>query len=118
MSALDILEERLAGKVALLSVAGSLDATTYASLQRTIDAAASQGVRRFVLELSRLEFISSAGISVLTSASQAARSQGGGLVLLRLSPKIRQILEILCLLPFFSIADTRDGAMRMLGVSS
>jgi anti-sigma B factor antagonist len=115
MSSLEILEERLAGNVAYLSLVGSLDAHTHDPLKRAIDAGLAQKVRRFILEISRLDFIGSAGINLLTTTSKAAREQGGDLVLLRCNPKNRQILDVLCLTPLFSMAETRDGAIRKLG---
>ncbi len=117
MSTLEILEERVAGNVSFLSTSGSLDAHTHAQLQRSIDAAISQGVRRFVIEMSRLEFIGSAGINVLTAAAKKAVDLGGGMILLRLNPKIRQVFDVLCLTPLFAIADGRDDAMRKLGIT-
>jgi anti-sigma B factor antagonist len=115
MSNLEILEERIAGKIAFLSVSGALDAHTFERLKQAIEADLSQGVRRFVLELSRLEFIGSAGINVLTTASKATREKGGDLILLRVNPKVRQILDVLCLTSLFTLSDTRDGAIQKLG---
>mgnify|MGYP001766888221 CR=1 FL=1 len=117
MSTLEILEERLAGKVAYLSVAGALDAHTFERLKQTIDVDLSQGVRRFILELSRLDFISSAGINLLTATNKIAREKSGGLVLLRVNPKVSQILDVLCLASLFTMSDTRDEAIRLLGVA-
>ncbi len=118
MSTLDILQERTIGNVSFMSLAGSLDAHTHTQLKQAILEQTSQDVRRFILEMSRLEFISSAGINILTSADKTVKEMGGGLVLMRVNPKIRQIFDVLCLTPVFTIAETREGALQKLGIKA
>ena len=49
---------------------------------------------RLVLDLSRLEYISSAGLRVLMLARKQAQVQGGTLVVAALGPMLREIFEI------------------------
>ena len=49
---------------------------------------------RLVLDMSRLEYISSAGLRVLMLARKQAQAQGGVLVVAALGPMLREIFEI------------------------
>ena len=49
---------------------------------------------RLVLDMSRLEYISSAGLRVLMLARKQAQAQGGALVVAALGPMLREIFEI------------------------
>ena len=52
------------------------------------------GKDHLVLDLSRLEYISSAGLRVLMLARKQAQAQGGTLVVAALGPMLREIFEI------------------------
>ena len=52
------------------------------------------GGDRLVLDLARLEYISSAGLRVLMLARKQAQTQGGTLVVAGLGPMLREIFEI------------------------
>ena len=54
----------------------------------------AEGKDRVVLDLSGLEYISSAGLRVLMLARKQAQSQGGTLVVAALGPMLREIFEI------------------------
>ena len=49
---------------------------------------------RLVIDMSRLEYISSAGLRVLMLARKQAQAQGGVLVVAALGPMLREIFEI------------------------
>ena len=52
------------------------------------------GEDRLVLDLSDLEYISSAGLRVLMLAAKQSKAQGGTLLVTGLQPLVREILEI------------------------
>jgi anti-anti-sigma factor len=52
------------------------------------------GQDRLVLDMSRLEYISSAGLRVLMLARKQAQAQGGTLAVAALGPMLREIFEI------------------------
>ena len=52
------------------------------------------GQDRLVLDMSGLEYISSAGLRVLMLARKQAQAQGGTLVVAALGPMLREIFEI------------------------
>jgi len=113
-NALHITMEPMPRNIAYLMLGGTLDASTYVQLEQTLNKVIEGGRCRIAVDLSRLEFISSAGINVLTAASKAAREKGGALVLVNPSDKIRQVLDILCLTPIFTIVETVHAAQQAL----
>ena len=64
-----------------------------AGLQPHVDAAASEG-RGIVLDLSQLEYVSSAGLRCFMLSARQAGSQGGKIVLAALRPVVAEIFQI------------------------
>jgi anti-sigma B factor antagonist len=64
-----------------------------AGLQPHVDGAASSG-RGIVLDLSGLEYVSSAGLRCFMLAAREARNQGGKVVLAALRPVVSEIFQI------------------------
>jgi anti-anti-sigma factor len=64
-----------------------------AGLQPHIDSGAREG-RGIVLDLSGLEYISSAGLRCFMLAAREARNQGGKVVLAALRPVVAEIFQI------------------------
>lgn len=57
-------------------------------------AGCAAGRDTLVLDFSRLDYISSAGLRVLMLAAKQARAQGGRIVVAALQPVVREIFEI------------------------
>ncbi len=64
-----------------------------AALQPFVDACAA-GRDQIVLDLSGVEYISSAGLRVLMLARKQAKAQGGAFVVAALAPIVEEIFEI------------------------
>lgn len=58
------------GRVAVVSVWGDLDALTSSELATAIEAEARQGPEALIVDLSNVQFLASAGMSVLITAAQ------------------------------------------------
>lgn len=86
-----------------VQVRGELDLVTAPELERLLDQLRYQGHRRITLDLSRVEFLSAAGLGVFCRADQALRAAGGRLVLTRPTRIAHRILEITGLAATLSI---------------
>jgi anti-anti-sigma factor len=64
-----------------------------------------------VLQLDQVEFVDSSGLGALMRLMQAARSKGKDVKLSGLTPKIRKVLELTCLLPQFETYETVEEAI-------
>ena len=73
---------------------GELDLATASHLEQRLDRLRRDGHRQLVLDLSELEFLSAAGLTVLLRADQALRALGGRLILTGPTRIVRRVLTI------------------------
>ncbi len=93
---------------------GRLDATTSAQVEATVTAVFQGGAKALVIDFTRLDYISSAGLRVLLSAAKHAKTAGAKLALFGLSEEVRQIFDIsgfTTILPIFPDADAAGAAV-------
>jgi anti-sigma B factor antagonist len=80
--------------VAVVSVSGSVDALTAADLAGVIVAQIADGHVNLVVDLTGLEFMSSAGLRTLLGAVKETRSNGGDLRIASTNPGIDKVLKM------------------------
>lgn len=80
--------------VVTIAVSGSVDALTAADLSSVISGQISEGNVRLVLDLTMLEFMSSAGLRTLLGGVKESRSNGGDLRLVSNNPGIDKVLKM------------------------
>lgn len=74
----------------------------------------AQGRDQVVLDLSRLEYVSSAGLRVLMIAAKEVRSRKGRFVAVALQPVVREIFEISRFTLVFDVFESVQEALRAL----
>lgn len=88
---------RQQGDAIILSPEGRVDHSNAAALQSAIEPylqACKPGGHRLVLDLSRLDYISSAGLRILMIAAKQVKSQQGIIAVAAMRPVVREIFEI------------------------
>ncbi len=75
-----------------LSIEGRLDTLTAPELEKTIDNDLG-GIEKLVLDLEKLDYISSAGLRVLLSAHKAMMKQGT-MKLTHLNEVVKEVLDV------------------------
>ena len=94
MEPLDI-HTAMDGPTALLRLEGELDASTAPILDEALRRAASDGAaQRLVLDLGKLKFVDSAGLSVLVAAHRRLQHDGAELVVCSPSAAVRRLFDI------------------------
>jgi len=78
-----------------VSLAGSLDTDTAQQLQEKIDQEIDSTVHIVIMDLKRLEFISSAGLRVIFKAKKQMDNHHGRFMLLNLQPQVRKVFDII-----------------------
>ncbi|MGH3781922.1 MAG: STAS domain-containing protein [Pseudonocardiaceae bacterium] len=73
---------------------GALDLVTAPALHRLLDQLRCEGHRQITLDLSGVEFLSAAGLTVFARADQALRAVGGRLALTGPTRMARRVLAI------------------------
>jgi anti-sigma B factor antagonist len=109
-----ILHETIGSDIDLLKVSGFLDAHTFEQVEGAIAALFSQGRYRLIVDLTDLDYISSAGAGVLLAVSSESAENGGELVLLKPKERVMEVLDLLGVAGMLPVANDRDEAMAAL----
>lgn len=78
-----------------ISVGGNLDMTTCDNLENAFSELIELGFRNFVVDLSRIEYLSSAGFGVFIEAMAIIREKNGTVKFVNPSPKAKDVFELL-----------------------
>lgn len=108
-----IKQEAVAGKpgVMVVHVAGYLDAHTYEQLEETIAELFGKNQYKIVVNLSKVEYISSAGAGVFIGALSEAQEHGGNIVLMSPTSNVREVFDLLGLTQIFQVVDDQKTAL-------
>jgi anti-anti-sigma factor len=85
------------------SVSGRLDTHTYEDLDEALAPLLTRRLHSLVLDLSGLEYISSAGIRSLFKARKALAPHGGKVLLVNPQPQIQKVLDMVKAVPLNEI---------------
>ena len=87
--------EQVAGDgVVTLNLSGRLDTSTSAQLKTELDPIWEAGDRNIILELSDLQYVSSAGLRVFLMSEKKCKANGKFMKLTGVSQTIREIFDI------------------------
>jgi len=118
MANLDVFIRRFdspTGPVVGFDLAGYLDAQTTPQLEDRFQDTYSQGVGRWILNLSRLDYVSSAGLGLFLSWKEKLKGKDGGLVLVGPREKVLRVLQILGFDKIFTIFGDEEAALKHYG---
>ena len=87
------IEKNLIGSELTVAVVGRLDTTTAFSMESSLKESYA-GVEKLVLDLSGLEYLSSAGLRVLLGAQKIMNKQGGEMIVRNVNATVREIFEV------------------------
>src|SRR5438552_1406843 len=73
-----------------------------------------EGLYRIAVDLSGLDYISSAGAGVFIGTIGTAQDNDGNIVLLQPTPNVKEVFDLLGFSQIFTFKDSRDDAMRAL----
>lgn len=108
---IDILDK---DGITLVTLTGDLDTTSSRDVQAQLLPRLHPGIQ-WVLELTGVAYMSSAGLRVLLSLYRSTATHDGRLVLVGLSPEIRDTMEVTGFLNFFTAFEALDEALASFG---
>jgi anti-sigma B factor antagonist len=108
--AMKISNRQIAG-VTILDISGRVVAGEAVQLRDSVRSLIGCGEKHIVLNLAEVPYIDSAGIGELVSALVAVRRESGCMGLLHLTRRVRDVLEIVKLVPVFRIFDNEAQAV-------
>jgi stage II sporulation protein AA (anti-sigma F factor antagonist) len=103
--------------VTLLRVTGRLGTASSGDLIEAVNGAIQAGSRRLVLDLSAVDYASSAGLLSLDAVAGRVHVANGALVVCGLTEPVRLALELSGLLPHFEIESSTETAMSKLAAA-
>jgi len=108
---MDVSEERKPG-VLLLGLSKRFDSTNAKQVEEKILGVIAAGDHRLVLDLTALDYISSAGLRVLLVAANRLKSAEGKFALFGLNDHVRQVFDIAGFSSFLSTHASREEAIE------
>ncbi len=103
-------------QISIVSIAGSFDALTADQIAGCIDERISSGERHLVLDLSEVEFMSSAGLRVILGALKEIRQAGGDLYLAGAQGGVDRVLKMSGFSKILKAYDSVDNAIAHFNV--
>jgi anti-sigma B factor antagonist len=97
--------------IKVLAVKGEIDSDTFGKLQRALEDIAGEAGPRVVLDCSKLEYISSAGLAVLKKMTREFRAKQGDVRLAALTPKVDNVVSLLGFSHVIRVFKTLDEAV-------
>lgn len=97
-----------------LSISGRLDAVSAVEADKDFSSVIDAGHERLLVNLTSLDYISSAGLRVLLVVAKRIQQNGGKLVLCSLSSNVQEVFEISGFSSIFSIFPTNEEAVYFL----
>jgi len=98
-------------RVSVLTVEGRIDSNSAAEFEEAVESILANTGRNVILDLSKVDFLSSSGLRVLVTARKNAESKGGNFSLCSLSAQARESLTIAGLDILFQIYPDRETAI-------
>ena len=106
------LQKTMQDDISVISVEGYLDAHTAPEFEKAIQSEIDAGHVKIIADCSKLTYISSAGLGVFMGFIEELREQGGDIKICSLSPKVKQVFEILGFQALYDLCDDLPGAVQ------
>ena len=113
---IEVVEERDGDALVLLPV-DRLDGGNAHSFESIIMEFINSGERQVIVDFSRLESISSAGLRVLLIVAKALKAQEGTLALCTMSDDIKQVFQISGIDRIIPVRASREAALEAAGAT-
>jgi anti-sigma B factor antagonist len=83
-------------------------------LLNEIDFFFNEGVKKIIIDLSKMQYMNSTGLSILINIFTQARNKGGEVIITNIPDKVNQLLIITKLNSIFNIEETVEDAKKVL----
>ena len=105
------IERTQVGDKLVLHVAGRMDAENAAAFEGECESYIAEGFTRIVMDLGKLNYVSSMGLGAIVRIAKQLRDQGGEVRICCLTGLVRQLFEITRLNNIFPPHDSVESAL-------
>jgi anti-sigma B factor antagonist len=102
------VEVRDGERAVVIGVSGELDLASSPELQRELDRGTSSDAELLIIDLRRLEFMDSTGLSVLVRAHQRATESGKRLAVVKGPQQVQRLLSLTGVADRLTVVDTPE----------
>ncbi len=92
----------------ILRPKGSVDSVSAPILENRLDEAIKNRQYRIVIDLSKTDFVSSAGLGLILGTVSKLRQNGGDLILMKIPQDLRDTFELMSVEDYFETIDSLD----------
>ncbi len=96
----------------IVSLTGKLDAVSVGELDKEMDGQIKAGESDFILDLSRLDYISSAGLRSILSTFKRLKENKGTITLCGLHGGVREVFDMSGFSSIFTIYESFENALK------
>ena len=111
---MEVPEQKRQNVPMIIYPAGKMDAITVSDFSQRFDAGIIAGETNFIVDMSSLSYISSAGLRAILTAFKKAEAQNGKLLLCGLNGQIREAFLMSGFLTYFTTYASVDEALTGL----
>jgi anti-anti-sigma factor len=111
---LDIINEEAAPGIIVFTLKGNLDGGTFTQVERVFNTFLTEDTCKFIVDLTELEYVSSAGAGVLLGWCGVLEEKQGRMVIINPQPKVQMVFDMLGLPNFITIVNNRAAALKLL----
>ena len=105
------ITQRVEGNVTVFLPEGRIDTQAATDMDQALQAAVSAGKHNMVVDMSGVDYISSAGLRTLAAMLVKSRAEGGDMKLAALNPRVTRVFRIIGFDVLMSIHDTPEAAI-------
>jgi anti-sigma B factor antagonist len=108
------ISERTEQNIPIAAISGDIDLESSPKLREFLKPKSTQKTPKLVLDFSGVNYIDSSGLATLIEYFQAVQSYGGKMALASLSPRVKNVFEIVRLEQIFSLHPDVPAALAAL----
>lgn len=98
--------------ITCLRIEGNLDASNSSIAEKTIRDAIAEGDANLIINLSELQYISSAGLRVILVVAKDIKVKNGKIVICSMTESVRKVFDISGFTSIFDIQDNIEAALK------
>ena len=106
------MEVKTIDDVKVAVIVPRLDGHAAGEMETALNDLIQQGTGKLLFDFSRTGYISSAGLRLLIVTGKKLQKNGGKLVLCSIQPYVREVMDLVGLIPYFTIYDSEEEALK------
>lgn len=108
------LSSEKVGTTLVVSARGQINSANAGEIETTLLDWVEQGEHEYILDLTSLDYISSAGLRVILLLAKRLKQQSGQLLLCGMQPQVREVFDISGFLTILTVVDDRNTALQQI----